>query len=68
MYVRLTCKLAEIMEGVDLSTHAEGDVIELTEPDGMLLVKGGWAQRVDDQRVGIIPPRRSAIAADGTSS
>ena len=64
MYVRLTCKLAEIMEGVDLSASAEGDVIELADRDATLLIKGGWAQRVDAKRVSSTPAWRSDIAAD----
>ena len=46
MRVRLTVKLAKVVEGVDLSAYAEGDVIELTEFDANLLIKGGWAERV----------------------
>jgi hypothetical protein len=68
MYVRLTCKLAEIMEGVDLSSHAEGDIIQLSDHDGRLLLMGGWAQCVDDERVRSTPLGRSAIAADRPSS
>jgi hypothetical protein len=44
MYVKLTAKLAEVVEGVDLSAHSEGDVIDLSERDANLLILGGWAQ------------------------
>lgn len=64
MYVRLKSKLAEMMEGVDLSAYAEGDVFQLDERDATLLIKGGWAVRVDDERVSVNPARRPAIAAD----
>ena len=68
MYVRLRCKLAEIMEGVDLSACAEGDVIRLNERDAMLLIKGGWAEDAQDERVSVARERRAAIAADRLSS
>jgi hypothetical protein len=65
MYVRLTVKLAQVVEGVDLSDHAEGDIIDLADHDAQLLVKGGWAEPIPaDERVKIAKPRRSDVAAD----
>ena len=65
MHVRLTAKLAEAMEGVDLSTHTEGDVIELSESDASLLIRGGWAERVStEERATGGPAWRPEIAAD----
>ena len=65
MLVRLTAKLAEAMEGVDLSAHTEGDVIELSESDASLLIRGGWAERIaTEERVTHAPAWRPEIAAD----
>jgi hypothetical protein len=65
MYVRLTVKLAEVVEGVDLSNHNEGDVFELADHDAGLLIRGGWAERIEDEeRVNAGPVWRSSIAAD----
>jgi hypothetical protein len=53
MMVRLTKKLAERMDGVDLSQCAEGDVIELPKQRAELLIAEGWAEPMssDAQRV-----------------
>ena len=64
MRVRLTTKLAEVVEGVDLSAHAEGDVIELTDGDAALLIRGGWAERVAAEERITYVPWRQAVAAD----
>ena len=64
MRVRLTVKLAEVVEGVDLSAFSEGDLIELSKEDARLLIAGGWAERVREQRLSSLTERRSAIAAD----
>jgi hypothetical protein len=44
MMVRLTKKLAETMDGVDVSQCAEGDVIELPRQRAELLIAEGWAE------------------------
>jgi hypothetical protein len=43
MYVRLTRKLAEQIDGIDLSNHAVGDVIDLPGRKARTLVAEGWA-------------------------
>jgi len=45
MRVRLTKKLAQVINGVDLSNHTVGDVMELPDAKGQLLVAEGWALR-----------------------
>jgi len=42
MRVRLTRKLAEMIDGIDLSGHNEGDLLNLPEPQGRLLVAEQW--------------------------
>jgi len=48
MRVRLTRKLAAEIDGIDLSDYAVGDVMELSERKGRLLVAEGWG--VEEQR------------------
>jgi hypothetical protein len=43
MRVRLTRKLAECVDGVDLSRSREGDVLELSAHDAALLISERWA-------------------------
>jgi hypothetical protein len=43
MRVHLTRKLAESIDGVDLSTHREGDTFDLAERDAQLLIAEQWA-------------------------
>jgi hypothetical protein len=43
MKVRLVVKLAQMIDGVDLSNHDVGDVLDLPERKGRLLIAEGWA-------------------------
>ena len=67
MVVRLVAKLADVVDGVDLSRFREGDLIEVPNRDAELLIAEGWAVRVHETLER--SPRRSnarlhAIAAD----
>lgn len=69
MRVRLTVKLAEMVNGIDLSHCVEGDVIELTEREARLLMAEGWAEEIlVEEPVTCRPVRRRgaarAVAAD----
>jgi hypothetical protein len=73
MRVRLTVKLAEIVNGIDLSRWAEGDIIEIDDRDGELLWAEGWAELVADEepeprpageRVPVAGKSPAAVAAD----
>jgi len=44
MRVRLTRKLAEAIDGVDLSGHSVGETFDLPRRDARLLIAEGWAQ------------------------
>jgi hypothetical protein len=46
--IRLTKKLAAILNGVDLSLLRVGDVVEMSEPAGAMLIAEAWAERVPD--------------------
>lgn len=68
MRVRLKLKLAEIVEGVDLSSYAEGDIINLVEWEAAILIAGEYAEPIaTEERVSRAPALRPAIAADRSS-
>lgn len=46
MRVRLIHKFAYVINGIDLTKHAVGDVVDLTPREAALLVAEGWAERV----------------------
>jgi hypothetical protein len=45
--IRLTRKFAAHLNGVDLSAVSVGDIIELPERYAAMLVREGWAERID---------------------
>lgn len=56
MRVRLTRKLAESVDGVDLSAHGVGDILDVSPDDAQLLIAENWAvpedvsaERADDR-------------------
>jgi hypothetical protein len=69
MRVRLTRKLAECVDGVDLSEHREGDVLTLSAREAELLIAEGWAVRVAHRSAPDVRDRsfaapKPALAAD----
>jgi hypothetical protein len=65
MLVRLRVKLAEMVNGVDLSHCNEGDVIDVSDQDGTMLIAEKWAERADAAEVTCEPKRvERAVAAD----
>lgn len=56
--VRLTRKLAPVLNGVDISKSAIGDVLDLPDATARMLVAEGWAELVTDH---IGPPIRPEI-------
>jgi hypothetical protein len=50
MRVRLKRKLSESINGVDLSGAREGDTLDLSPRDALLLIAEGWATPVYDAR------------------
>ena len=48
MPVRLTCKYAEVIDGIDLSSRSVGDRLPLKQDEARLLVAEGWAEPVPD--------------------
>jgi len=47
MRVRLTRKLADAINGIDLSDRHVGDLLDLSKHDADVLVAEGWASHVD---------------------
>lgn len=43
MRVRLVRKLADLLDGVDVSGHSSGDILELSRRDAELLIAERWA-------------------------
>jgi hypothetical protein len=68
MRVRLIVKLAETVNGVDLSLCHEGDVIELSAGHAAMLIREGWAEHVDNAQTttghAVIPPSTASVAED----
>jgi hypothetical protein len=50
MRVRLKRKLSESVNGVDLSRAREGDTLDLSPREALLLIAEGWATPVYDLR------------------
>jgi hypothetical protein len=62
MHVRLKRKLAEKIDGIDLSNQEVGDVFELPERKAQMLVAEGWAvleRRTHDGEQLVLAFRRS---------
>ena len=62
MKVRLTRKLAPVVDGVDLSSHEVGDVFELPPEQARLVIAEDWAiaERRFHNVSGAAGPRRRA--------
>lgn len=50
MRIRLTRRLANFMDGIDMSRLSVGDVIDVAPHDGAMLIAEGWAVRVESTR------------------
>lgn len=64
MRVRVVRKLADCVDGVDLSRCGEGDLIDLTEHDARLIVAEQWAvpaRRVSDSTAEAFDRRGSDV-------
>lgn len=65
MFVRLKVKLAEVVNGLDLSHCVEGDVIETSDRDGAMLIAERWAEPAPEESVTCRPRRvERTVAAD----
>ena len=65
MFVKLTRKLANSLDGIDVSQVSPGEVMEVTDAEGALLIAEEWAEAVPDedaQRTQLERPGRRARA------
>ena len=62
MQVRLLRKLADVVDGIDLSGRVVGDIIDLTAEQADLLVAEGWAEPASAQVVEVAPGARLPLA------
>jgi hypothetical protein len=65
MRVRLTRKLADSLDGIDVSAYNEGDVVDLPRSQARLLMAEKWARPVERRRSSSRMNR--AVAADAPS-
>lgn len=56
MKIRLIRKLADHLDGVDVSHHRTGDMLNLPAREARMLLAEGWAARVS------APPRRAQVS------
>jgi len=64
MKVRLTQKLAEFVDGVDLRDRRVGDVFEVPEAAARLLLAEGWAQSLGHDLRGLAPQNPKSVRLD----
>jgi len=68
MLIRLTRKLAERVDGVDLSRSREGDVLDLSRHEAHLLVAEGWAVACEPPVPPQSPPQDGGPPTDSPES
>lgn len=66
MRIRLTRKLSQLLNGVDISRRSVGDVIDLPRRDAELLLAEGWALPANDNDFEAKPPSEGGGAARRT--
>ena len=63
MLIRLTKKLAAIMNGVDVSSVNVGDILELPETAARMMIEEEWAVPADGGASDyVVPPLSDALA------
>jgi hypothetical protein len=48
MRVKLTRKLADYLDGIDVSAYSVGDVLDLSPTEARLLSAEGWAEHCEE--------------------
>ena len=49
MRIRLLRKFANTINGIDLASVSVGDIVELKQPQAVLLIREGWAEPLDEE-------------------
>ncbi len=65
MRVLLTRRLAECLDGIDVSQRHVGEVLDLSPHDAEMLMAEGWATAVPSERTDAIDRETGAPVADG---
>ena len=52
MNVKLTRKLSSLIDGIDLTDHSVGEILDLSDSEARILVAEGWAEHATSQRDG----------------
>lgn len=60
--IRLTRKLAAVVNGVDLSSRKVGDVIELSDSLARMMIAERWAEPVDQPALGQAAAQQNALS------
>jgi len=58
-HIRLTKKLALVMNGVDVSSSSVGDVLDVDDEHAELMIDSGWAELVEEPSALESPPSRT---------
>ena len=61
MLVRLTRKLAQRIDGIDLRRCAVGEIVDLPDREALSLIAEAWAVLYDGTDVVTAPPARGVI-------
>jgi hypothetical protein len=61
MLVRLTRKLANCLDGIDVSAYQNGDVVDVTRQEAELLIAEGWASPVGAGLIDGVPAPSSLM-------
>jgi hypothetical protein len=62
--IRLTKKLADVMNGIDVSGVNVGDIAELPEAAARMMIEEGWAVPADNAAPNLVVPPLSNSHAD----
>jgi hypothetical protein len=62
VHIRLTRKLAGRLDGIDVSNQQVGDIIELPDKAGAMLIAEGWAEAVAQRPVPRTPATKALLA------
>ena len=64
--VRLTQKLARVIDGIDLTDHHVGELISLSALQARVLIAEGWAEPIVERRARKPVQQQPALAADSS--
>ena len=60
--VRLTKKLAAVMNGIDVSSSSVGDILELSDSAAHMMIAEGWAEPAESVSIRSAAPPPQVVA------